>query len=53
MRSVSDIEIVGVVGAGTMGSGIAQVAATNGYEVVLRDVEQAYVEDDVEPDVIG
>ncbi|PSP17023.1 3-hydroxybutyryl-CoA dehydrogenase [Halobacteriales archaeon QH_10_67_13] len=45
MRSVSDIEIVGVVGAGTMGSGIAQVAATNGYEVVLRDVEQAYVED--------
>jgi len=45
MRSVSDIEIVGVVGAGTMGSGIAQVAATNGYEVVLRDVEQGYVED--------
>ena len=45
MRSVSDIEVVGVVGAGTMGSGIAQVAATNGYEVVLRDVEQAYVED--------
>ena len=45
MRSVSDIEVVGVIGAGTMGSGIAQVAATNGYEVVLRDVDQAYVED--------
>ena len=45
MRSASAIETVGVVGAGTMGSGIAQVAATNGYEVVLRDVEQAYVED--------
>ena len=44
MRSVSEIETVGVVGAGTMGSGIAQVAATNGYEVVMRDVEQEYVE---------
>jgi 3-hydroxybutyryl-CoA dehydrogenase len=31
-------EIFGVVGAGTMGSGIAQVAARAGFEVVLRDV---------------
>ena len=29
---------IGVVGAGTMGNGIAQVAARAGYEVVLRDV---------------
>lgn len=35
---------IGVVGAGTMGSGIAQVAAMNGYEVVIRDVEQSYLE---------
>ncbi|MUW14505.1 3-hydroxybutyryl-CoA dehydrogenase [Halorubrum sp. CBA1125] len=48
MRELSDIDVVGVVGAGTMGSGIAQVAATAGYEVVLRDVEEAYVESGVE-----
>ncbi|MUV89993.1 3-hydroxybutyryl-CoA dehydrogenase [Halapricum sp. CBA1109] len=41
MRELDDIHTVGVVGAGTMGSGIAQVAATNGYEVLLRDVDQA------------
>lgn len=29
---------VAVVGAGLMGSGIAQVAATNGWDVILRDV---------------
>ena len=29
--------IVGVIGSGTMGSGIAQVAATAGYEVLLHD----------------
>ena len=31
-------ELIGVVGAGTMGNGIAQVAARAGYDVVLRDV---------------
>jgi 3-hydroxybutyryl-CoA dehydrogenase len=30
------IKRVGIVGSGTMGSGIAEVAAKNGYEVVLR-----------------
>ena len=34
------IETIGVVGAGTMGHGIAQVAAAAGYRVVLRDVDQ-------------
>ncbi|SDK80258.1 3-hydroxyacyl-CoA dehydrogenase family protein [Natronorubrum texcoconense] len=38
------IDRVGVVGAGTMGSGIAQVAATHGYDVVMRDIEQGFVE---------
>jgi len=40
----ADIHRVGVVGAGTMGSGIAQVAATAGYDVVLRDVDRAALE---------
>lgn len=33
-----------VVGAGTMGAGIAQVAAEAGIDVALRDVEQAFVD---------
>ncbi|MFC6768057.1 3-hydroxyacyl-CoA dehydrogenase family protein [Natrinema soli] len=37
------IDRIGVVGAGTMGSGIAQVAATHGYDVVMRDIESAFV----------
>ena len=35
---------VGVLGAGQMGHGIAQVAAQAGYDVVLRDVEQRFVD---------
>ncbi|MDF9745237.1 3-hydroxyacyl-CoA dehydrogenase family protein [Natrinema salsiterrestre] len=38
------IDRIGVVGAGTMGSGIAQVAATDGYDVVMRDIEREFVE---------
>jgi len=34
------IQTIGVVGAGTMGHGIAQVAAAAGYRVLLRDVDQ-------------
>ena len=34
----------GVVGAGQMGAGIAQVAASSGFEVVLRDVETRFLE---------
>ncbi|MFC6755655.1 MULTISPECIES: 3-hydroxyacyl-CoA dehydrogenase family protein [Haloarcula] len=43
-----DIDTVGVVGAGTMGSGIAQVAAVNGYRVVMRDVEERFVDSGVD-----
>jgi len=43
-RELDAVERVGVVGAGTMGSGIAQVAAVAGYDVVMRDVETEYVE---------
>jgi 3-hydroxybutyryl-CoA dehydrogenase len=38
---VTDITTVGVVGAGLMGHGIAQVSAQAGYEVVLLDADQA------------
>ncbi|MDR5783978.1 3-hydroxybutyryl-CoA dehydrogenase [Caballeronia sp. LZ065] len=35
------IQTVGIVGAGTMGNGIAQVAAVAGFEVVMIDVTEA------------
>ena len=38
------IRRVGVMGAGTMGNGIAHVLARGGYDVVLCDVEQRFVE---------
>ncbi len=44
MRARTAIETIGVVGAGTMGSGIAQVAATAGYDVVMRDIEETFVD---------
>ncbi|HTM23474.1 MAG TPA: 3-hydroxyacyl-CoA dehydrogenase NAD-binding domain-containing protein, partial [Kofleriaceae bacterium] len=40
---VDDIRTVAVLGAGTMGHGIAQVAAQSGWAVVLRDVDDARV----------
>lgn len=39
-----DIKKIGVVGAGTMGSGIAQVAATSGFGVLLHDVGETLLE---------
>src|SRR5574341_234315 len=36
-------EVFGVVGAGTMGNGIAQVAARAGFDVVMRDVAQEFL----------
>src|SRR6202050_25282 len=39
-----EIQRVGVVGAGTMGNGIAHVFARSGYNVVLCDVEQRFLE---------
>jgi len=39
-----DIKKLGVVGAGAMGNGIAQVAAQIGCEVVMRDIKDEFVE---------
>lgn len=39
-----EIKKIGVVGAGTMGNGIAQVAAQVGCQVVVRDIEDSIVE---------
>jgi 3-hydroxybutyryl-CoA dehydrogenase len=39
-----DINKIGVVGAGTMGNGIAQIAAQTGYNVIMRDIEMNFVE---------
>lgn len=37
-------EVIGVIGAGTMGNGIAQVAARAGYDVVMRDIKEEFLE---------
>jgi 3-hydroxybutyryl-CoA dehydrogenase len=36
------IKTIGVLGAGQMGSGIAQIAASKGYKVILRDIKQEF-----------
>jgi 3-hydroxybutyryl-CoA dehydrogenase len=37
-------EVIGVIGAGTMGNGIAQVCARAGYSVIMRDVREDLLE---------
>ncbi len=39
-----EIKKIGVLGAGTMGNGIAQVSALSGHEVVMRDIEDRFLE---------
>ena len=41
---MAEINTVGVVGAGTMGSGIAHVFARSGFRVLLCDVEQRFLD---------
>lgn len=38
-----EIKTIGVLGAGTMGNGIAQVAAQTGYNVIMRDIKDEFV----------
>jgi len=44
VSKVENIKKVGVIGAGTMGSGIAQVVASSGMGVTLIDVSEGYLE---------
>lgn len=39
-----EIKTIGVAGAGTMGNGIAQVAAQAGFNVIMRDLEERFVQ---------
>jgi 3-hydroxybutyryl-CoA dehydrogenase len=39
-----EIKTVGVIGAGTMGNGIAHVFAKNGYQVVLCEIERRFLD---------
>lgn len=45
VRELDAIDHIGVVGAGTMGAGIAQVAAANGYAVTMQDLTDDYLDD--------
>ena len=38
------IQTVGIIGAGTMGNGIAQACATSGINVVMVDISEAAVQ---------
>jgi len=42
--NLADIKTIAVMGAGTMGNGIAHVFARAGYKVILRDVEQRFLD---------
>src|SRR5215510_8696099 len=41
---MSAVQTVGVVGGGTMGNGIAHVAARSGFRVILHDMEQRFLD---------
>ena len=42
--NVADVRKIAVIGAGTMGAGIAQTCAAAGYQVAMRDIDQTFVD---------
>ena len=45
---LADVDTITVLGAGTMGHGIAEVAALAGYSVKMRDIKEEFVQDGYE-----
>lgn len=43
-EGLMEIKTIGVVGAGQMGNGIAQVAAQSGFQVVMNDIADSFVQ---------
>jgi 3-hydroxybutyryl-CoA dehydrogenase len=43
-EGIMEIKVIGVLGAGTMGNGLAQVASQAGYQVIMRDIEDRFVQ---------
>ena len=41
---MTGISTIGVIGGGTMGNGIAHVAARSGFKVILHDLEQRFLD---------
>jgi 3-hydroxybutyryl-CoA dehydrogenase len=41
---MADVKTIGILGAGTMGNGIAHVCARAGFDVVLYDLQQAFLD---------
>lgn len=42
--TAQQVKTIAVVGTGTMGAGIAQIAASSGYQVVMHDVSASFLE---------
>ncbi len=38
------MKVIGIIGAGTMGNGIAHICSLNGYEVTLVDINETFLE---------
>jgi 3-hydroxybutyryl-CoA dehydrogenase len=43
-EQIMEIETIGIVGAGQMGNGIAQVAAMSGLQVIMSDIKEEFVQ---------
>src|SRR5437879_13781984 len=41
---LQQVKKIAVIGAGTMGAGIAQACAAAGFQVTMRDIEQRFVD---------
>jgi enoyl-CoA hydratase/3-hydroxyacyl-CoA dehydrogenase len=42
--NMSNIKKITVLGSGVMGHGIAQISATAGYSVALRDIQESFLQ---------